>query len=100
MDIEALIKDTFERDAEHYRAETVLFPDDVPVLKGPEKRCKKWQGSLVISVVIIVLISIFSIKTGVFESAWAIPWADRVELLPENSRETFFKFLQKINSSV
>jgi hypothetical protein len=46
-----------------------------------------------------VLISLFSIKTGVFESSWAIPWADRVELLPEDPGEAFLRILQDINSS-
>jgi hypothetical protein len=100
MDIEALIKDAFERDAEHYRAGTVSFPGDVPVLADPERRGKKWQGFLVISAVIVVLISVFSIKTGIFESSWVMPWVDMLELLPENPTESFFGILQKINSSM
>ncbi|MDR1249901.1 MAG: hypothetical protein LBK63_11420 [Treponema sp.] len=100
MDIEALIKNAFERDAERCRTGTPSFSGDAPVLRGPEKRCEKWRGSLVISAVIVVLISLFSIKTGIFESSWVMPRAGMVELLSENSTEVFFGILQKINSSM
>jgi hypothetical protein len=99
MDIEALIKDAFGRDAEHYRTGTPSSSGDFPVLTGQEKHGTKWRCSLVISAVIVVLISVFSIKIGVLESPGAMPWTGMVELLPENPAEAFFKILQKINSS-
>jgi hypothetical protein len=69
-------------------------------LPGAEERGKERYGSLIASTLIAVLISVFSLRTGMFENSWVVPWADMVSLIPEHPGEAFLGFLQAINSSM
>lgn len=100
MKFEVLINSVFEREAEQYRAEIPAFHQDIPVLPGVKKYGKERYGSLIISIIIVVLISVFSLRTGIFENSWLFPWTDMIKLFPEYPGEAFFGFLQAINSSV
>jgi hypothetical protein len=72
---------------EQYQSEIPLFSKEVPVLPVLKKRGKERYGSLIVSTIIVVLISMFSLRTGMFESALVIPWTDMVKLIPENPGE-------------
>jgi hypothetical protein len=106
MKIEVIIKDAFEKDMEQYVPGIPLFPGNIPVLPcmatvvAGEKRGKERYGSLIVTIIMVLLVSVFSSRTGMFESSLVIPWADIVKLIPENPAEAFLGFLQAINSSV
>jgi hypothetical protein len=100
MKIEEIIKNTFEKDIEQYRSGIPLFSEDVYILPGKEKRRKEWYGSLIVTTIMVLLVSMFSLRTGMFKSSLVIPWADIVKLIPENPTEAFLGFLQMINSSM
>jgi hypothetical protein len=100
MNIESLIKRAFERDVEQYRTETPPFPKRAAVFQDAGKRGKEPHGFFIASLIIAVLLSVFSLRTGLFESSLVFPWDALVKRLPENPPEAFLHFLQAINSSV
>jgi hypothetical protein len=103
MNIESLIKSAFERDAEQYRSGIPRFSNNIPVspvFPDVGKRGKERYGSFIASLIIVVLISLFSLQTNMFDSSLVIHWADMAKLLPENPAEAFLHFLQAINSSM
>jgi hypothetical protein len=97
MRIETIIKDAFEKDMERYRSALPLFSGDVPVLPGRGKGGKERYGSLIVTTIMVLLVSVFSLRTGMFESSMVVPWADIVKLIPENPGAAFLGFLQAIN---
>jgi hypothetical protein len=105
MRIETIIKNTFENEIEQHLVMVPPFPKNIPVLPSDGKHKKeqfglKSAGSLIAIIIVSVLISLFSLQTGVFKSSLVVPWADIVKLLPKNPAEAFLDLLQAINSSV
>jgi hypothetical protein len=104
MKIEAIIKDAFEKDMEQYRGGIPLFSGDVPVLPGVttvvngKKRGKERYGSLIVTTIMVLLVSVFSLRTGMFESSLVVPWADIVKLIPENPAEAFLDSLRRVHT--
>jgi hypothetical protein len=85
---------------EQYQSGIPLLSEDVIVLPSKEKHGKERYGSLIVTIVMVLLVSVFSSRTNIFESSLVIHWADIVKLIPENPTEAFLGFLQAINSSV
>jgi hypothetical protein len=98
--IEVLIKDVFEKDMKRNLVKIPPFPQNIPVLSIDEKCGRKRHGFLIVAIIVSVLISLFSLQTGMFKSSLVVRWADIVKLFPENPAEAFLGFLQAINSSL
>jgi hypothetical protein len=104
MKIELVIKEAFEKDMEQCRSVAPPFTEGVlgggvPVFSG-EKRGRTGYGFWLAAMAAALLIALFSLQTGIFQSSLVVAWAPVEKKLPKNPLGAFFNFLPVINSSL
>jgi hypothetical protein len=100
MKIETMIKDVFKKEVEQFNARIPPYSGNVSVSDNKGKHRKERYGFWVLGMIMILVISIFSLKTGLLRSPLIMEWENLTTLIPENFADVFFEFIMALNSSV
>jgi hypothetical protein len=98
MEIEAMIRDVFEKEVKRVKARVPPYNEDFAVPSDGGK-CKKGQhGLCILSIVVAVAVSIILLKTGTLRSPLVTGEVDVLTLTPSNFAAAFFEFMGTIHS--
>jgi hypothetical protein len=100
MNIETVIRNAFEKEIERLKPTAPSYNRDITIPTDKEKPGKGRYGFLVLCMIMVSMISIFSLKTGLLRSPLIAEWENITTLIPEDIITLFFEFIAEINSSV
>ena len=91
MNIETVINDMFEEEIGRLKTCVPPYRGDIPVPAHKGKGLKERYGPLVLCMIMVSVISIFSLRTGMLRSPLLIEWRNITALIPENFINLFFE---------
>jgi hypothetical protein len=100
MNIETIIRNVFEKEIGQLKNRIPPYGRDIGILENKGKSWKERHGFLVLCMIMVSVISIFSLKTGLLRSPLLMELENITTLIPENFATLFFEFITEMNSSV
>jgi hypothetical protein len=100
MNIEGIIRTVFEKEIGQLKIYIPPYRRDMGLPANKGKHGKERYGFLVLCMIMVLVISIFSLRTGLLRSPLLMEWKNIAALMPKIIVPLFLEFLTKMNSSV